>query len=236
MNYSISMELKKSLVIVISLMLALTFLNLLQDTYTGNVTSSYSSQKFKGSITITPIIALQDEKITINIKGPYYINDKKVKVYGEMSNKVYFYKDGLRKDEIKICTSSRCKGEFTKEFTIPAKMYSESKWLEGIYTTKVYDYLNKEYMETNFIVTNKSDSRIGCKEIDDTGNDPYHTSETTSYHTGKKIDKKDVCETDKILNEYYCCKNTDKNYKNELGICQIEIKCSNKCIKGACFS
>src|SRR3989344_6079006 len=121
------MELKKSLVIVISLMLALTFLNLLQDIYTGKITSSSSSQKFKGSMTITPSIALQDEKIKINISGPYYINDKKV--YGEMSNKVYFYKDGKRKDEVTICSNSKCKGEFTKEFTIPVKMYSKSKWI-----------------------------------------------------------------------------------------------------------
>jgi len=227
------MELKKSLVIVISLMLALTFLNLLQD-YTGKITSSYTSQKFKGSMTITPLIALQDEKITINIKGPYYMDNKKA--YGEMSNKVYFYKDGKRKDEVKICANSRCKGDFTKEFTIPAKMYTESEWQEGTYTAKVYDYLNKKYIETNFIVTNESDSRIGCKEIDDTGNDQYHKSETISHYTGKKIAKKDECKTDKLLTEYYCCKNTDKNYKKELGICRIETKCLNKCNKGVCFS
>ena len=228
------MELKKSLVIVISLMLALTFLNLLQDAYTGKVTSSYSSQKFKGSMTITPLIALQDEKITINIKGPYYTNDKKI--YGEMSNKVYFYKDGRRKDEVTLCTSSRCKSDIIKEFTIPAKMYSESKWTEGTYTAKVYDYLNKEYMETRFIVTNTSDSRIGCKEIDDNGNDQYHKSETISYYTGKKVINTDECTTSALLREYYCCKNIDKDYKKELGMCRTEIKCLNKCVKGACFS
>lgn len=228
------MDLKKSVIIVISLIVILTFFNFLE--YTGKITSSYGVQKFKGSISIMPYIALQDETITINIQGPYYKDGKKSS-YSELSNKIYFYRNGLRKDEKKICIKSRCKGNFTEEFTIPAKMYSDSEWQEGTYIAKIYDYLNKEYIEATFIVTNKTDQRIGCKEIGDLGDDIYHKAETTSHYTGKEITKEDICLDDgKTIIEYYCCKTTDTDYKNTLGMCQRYAKCINKCYKGACFS
>lgn len=228
------MNLKKSITLIISLFIILTLLNIFQETYTGKITSSYNAKKIKGSMTITPKIALQDETITINIKGPYLQKQEK---YGKMANKVYFYRKGLRRGETKICLDSRCESNFTKEFTIPPKRYARSKWQEGIYIARIYDYLNKEYIETTLIVTNKSDPRIGCKDINDNGNDIYHRSETISHYSGKETTKKDVCLTDKkIVLEYYCCKNTDPNYKKPLGMCEIYTKCLDKCYKGTCFS
>lgn len=236
------MKAKKGVAIVICLVLFAILLNILPSNLTGG--TILTNEKSPAKIDVVQDFAVYGEDIQIKIESPYYMyRNKKVEYW--VGDKIYFYNDVSRKGEKKICENSlKCRGTYTIEYPLPIVMYTGVDWKPGKYIVKVYDYLTKKYIEDSFILTDLNDSRIMCKDSEDSGDDIYHKGTTYSYLTGSQVKKEDKCiatesydsYSSKELGEYYCCNKTDKNYIPSIGMCYKRVSCNKKCEKGSCWN
>lgn len=231
------MQIKKMVIISLSIIIVGLILQILPSDITGMLV--IKGDYYPAKIAVSSRIVIPEETITIKIDSPYTLLDG-VKTNNNLGNKIYFYNNNIRKDEEKICLNDKCKGNYLIEYQIPSEGYSQSEWTEGKYVVKVYDYLNKKYVEDYFTLTNTDDPRIICKETDN-GDDKYHRGKVYSFKTSKKVTKEDVCiiinrKNTSNLTEYWCCVETDKDYKKDIGMCSKQTNCATKCQDGACYS